>query len=1682
MEAGKRDDEEVRLAALPAGARRFHHDPPSPSEHDPYTVNHHRHYHDGDYEYADIAAAGEDPDLDHHHHDGADALRFALASYAANNHHAVLDNAHVAFSDSAVADGALEPDDFYRNFGAAAHGEHMASTALPAQRHPQPGAAPSSPLRASNQSGGSSGKRTAIPSGARPGAGVGAGNGTAAGLRPASRSVSAPIDEAVHASSSSSTRPAAASGGTQPSVRDLKRRFDLNTSAQATNSHATRKTGIPRVPTREASLPAPPSNYRGVGGPSASGANGSSAHRSARRSSGTRDTASGGPTSAPRTTQRSKYVAEDLTSNNSQSFASRIAKPKAPPSMASSKSMSNLSPTSPTSPTGKSSAPAVPPLPTHASNDDSGRGGRGLLFGEIVPGGDDDPHAAGFGIDGLRPRRTSESNLHSPTGLHQRALSDADVDAEPSSPTDWYRAAPEATDGGRSPTKLTKSQHSRAQSDIAGMKPKPSAETRKPHASRAPQQQQSAPTPDLQPPSSGKTKLPMSVRKRTSPTSSTTTSPPFSRSSSPSTQKRPSTRTQGKLAKPAGLNTTPAGRAKTPTTSHHSGRRTPATNSNTPNNNARLNAYISTPPPKLSPPLRSSRPRQPVSAATTASSRMRAVERGRSPGKADPKNSSKRNEQSRRRKVSTGPIDFESRRQQIKLSYTKSIRESEARAARRREAAAEKERQKQEAEARAKVEAEARARARAEAHAQALRVAAEKAEAAEAEAARLAKEEAAAEAQAARLLEEEAVTRAETARAAKEQAAAIAVAAVAQKERIEREKLDLTEATQQANGSSHPTGDAAAEPPALVIRTDFAVSQPFDLCSASASSSIVSPALGIPGSFPGMGSPEIRDEVPPSAISDTTEFDAEAQTEPPRAQSPLSPTIDQRALYQDQEEMPLSISEYKSPFDTTSPSNDGVSVKIALDVSSPRKQAEPTAALSEFSVDNEIPESFKDEDYTPQPIAPSTYETKVTILGRDSGFPPMSSEGDAAVAKARPKEHVRIKSNMSAHHASDRDLPASPVKSPDRDAGTERLEDFYPGPKVSETAARLRDPGTPKSPHGHSRTWSMEEPVAAPRFSVDTRRTLETRPSLNVPRNSSTNRISQNSAWTDYSIESRGDYTPFPPDLSNRGSACQETASISEAGSRPQSIAYDRDSRACPSSRGTSPHESHRSPASFNDQPQLPELDTGGGFIVDYAPRKTSDEASLPIPLLPDHSPPPPPETSAFPDLIGSAPPSEYFNDTRPNSYAQGMRDDNSFCTTSRPQSENFDLPISTPRSMDQGSFETTDTRLRMDSQTTLADSLDQTDIAAGMAPKEKKRLFTRLETIKELVDTEAFFIRDMNIVEEIYKGTAEACPRLDDTTIKLIFRNTDQIIAFHSVFLAELKEGVASVYVPKSHRIPKESQQSDGASTVSTPASGHLSDARDRETTLGPIFARNIDKMKTAHETFLKNSDQAAKRLIQIQEDPTVKVWLNECNEVARDLTKAWNLDSLLIKPMQRITKYPNLLIQLLHETPQDHPDRADLESAKASLEEAIEEINKTKKNFELVGQIVGRKHKESDVRAGFAKAFGKRVDKLQSANNRPLEDPEYLKIHEKFGDDYLRLQVVLRDVEFYTRQTTTYVHEFLQYLSSMELVMRLQPSPHPEIESKWVRFNVSMRDIEKVALEQHVRIQIPPSLFVGV
>ncbi|RSL85741.1 hypothetical protein CDV31_016516 [Fusarium ambrosium] len=145
---------------------------------------------------------------------------------------------------------------------------------------------------------------------------------------------------------------------------------------------------------------------------------------------------------------------------------------------------------------------------------------------------------------------------------------------------------------------------------------------------------------------------------------------------------------------------------------------------------------------------------------------------------------------------------------------------------------------------------------------------------------------------------------------------------------------------------------------------------------------------------------------------------------------------------------------------------------------------------------------------------------------------------------------------------------------------------------------------------------------------------------------------------------------------------------------------------------------------------------------------------------------------------------------------------------------------------------------------------------------------------------------------------------------------------------------------------------------------------------------------------------------------------------------------------------------------------------AAKDAIELAVVEIGKTKKNFEFVSQVVGRKRKELDARTGFVHAISKRIEKLPTFNNRldVPEDVEYAKLDGSSGDNYLRIQVVLCDIDFYMRQISAYINELTQYASSIKLVARIRPSKYPPVESKWVQFSVAVRDLQMVSLQGHL------------
>lgn len=67
------------------------------------------------------------------------------------------------------------------------------------------------------------------------------------------------------------------------------------------------------------------------------------------------------------------------------------------------------------------------------------------------------------------------------------------------------------------------------------------------------------------------------------------------------------------------------------------------------------------------------------------------------------------------------------------------------------------------------------------------------------------------------------------------------------------------------------------------------------------------------------------------------------------------------------------------------------------------------------------------------------------------------------------------------------------------------------------------------------------------------------------------------------------------------------------------------------------------------------------------------------------------------------------------------------------------------------------------------------------------------------------------------------------------------------------------------------------------------------------------------------------------------------------RGCTNYINLGSFLIKPVQRVMRYPLLLMELLNSTPESHPDKAPLTNAVLAVKEINVNINEYKRRKDL-------------------------------------------------------------------------------------------------------------------------------------
>ncbi|CAH1758103.1 13281_t:CDS:10 [Entrophospora sp. SA101] len=295
---------------------------------------------------------------------------------------------------------------------------------------------------------------------------------------------------------------------------------------------------------------------------------------------------------------------------------------------------------------------------------------------------------------------------------------------------------------------------------------------------------------------------------------------------------------------------------------------------------------------------------------------------------------------------------------------------------------------------------------------------------------------------------------------------------------------------------------------------------------------------------------------------------------------------------------------------------------------------------------------------------------------------------------------------------------------------------------------------------------------------------------------------------------------------------------------------------------------------------------------------------------------------------------------------------------------------------------------------------------------KRRKKLWN---VIKELVETEKAFFADMELLEEVYFIQAQEIPIFNPYDCKIIFNNLPEVIDFSADFLDLLLM-----------------QKREGGES----------------------------RMEAVYGEYCKRHEASVQKLQEFDDDENVQGFLQKCKKQCEGRTRSWDIASLLIKPVQRVLKYPLLLQQILSLTKTSHPDFDQLKLAFDEIQKIAERINEIKRRKDIVEKIVGSKKRgDGDIKlaTGIAKptsddlydAFVEKFKNLEQQGFQLSKDvKDWVKAVKQQLEDQQRFALVIE--EFYTFGITSnkYKEENKRIVEYVKTMNGLAPSCVKEME----------------------------------
>ncbi|XP_031427573.1 rho guanine nucleotide exchange factor TIAM1 isoform X1 [Clupea harengus] len=200
---------------------------------------------------------------------------------------------------------------------------------------------------------------------------------------------------------------------------------------------------------------------------------------------------------------------------------------------------------------------------------------------------------------------------------------------------------------------------------------------------------------------------------------------------------------------------------------------------------------------------------------------------------------------------------------------------------------------------------------------------------------------------------------------------------------------------------------------------------------------------------------------------------------------------------------------------------------------------------------------------------------------------------------------------------------------------------------------------------------------------------------------------------------------------------------------------------------------------------------------------------------------------------------------------------------------------------------------------------------------------------ICELVETERTYVKDLKWLMEKYLTPLQNESFLTQDELDVLFGNVVEMLEFQVEFLKTLEDGTR--LVPDLEKLEK------------------VDHFKKVLFSLGGSFLYYADRFKI-YSAFCASHTKVPKVIAKAKTDPVFKAFLDERNPRQQH---SFTLESYLIKPIQRVLKYPLLLRELHSLTDPESDEHYHLDVAMKAMNKVASHINEMQKIHEEYGAV---------------------------------------------------------------------------------------------------------------------------------